>query len=185
MWPNDRAAHTVAKSGFLIGALGSFQGPPLLESPPPATNLAWSAVYNQFFALAVMPPTNVVASELVFRQITLPPVRNETNTLPAAGTTTANLWMFDEGDFKDAAAFANRLKAGQDGLSANLFSRLSDETKRLLSAYATGPVAKPMLQALMSDLSKTLYTPAYAQENRGFYAVLTLRPANSTHLYTN
>src|SRR5262249_55674880 len=116
IWYNGSSPQNVDQSWFANRTLGCFAGPPRAEYRAPASNLVWTAAHNQFFALAVMTPTNATPSELLIRQITLPPVHNETNLVPAAAATSGSVWFFDPGDFKDAAAFVARLKNGQDGL---------------------------------------------------------------------
>src|SRR5205814_7588911 len=100
-----------------------------------------------------------------------------TNAPPAASGTTPSLWLFEDVDFKDAAAFTLRLKAGQDSFSAYLFGRLSDETKRLLSAFPGGQISKELLQSLIHDLSTILPTPTLYQDTRDFFANVTLKAA--------
>jgi len=142
-----------------------------------ASNLVWAAARNQFFALAVMTPTNEPASDLYVHPIALPPAHCETNDPPAASAVTTNLWFFEDVDFKDASGFVSRLKGGQDRLSAYLFSRLSEETKRLLAAYGGGTVPPALLTGLIDDLNKVLPSVNLYQENRDYFGSLTLRPA--------
>src|SRR5438477_4512021 len=142
-----------------------------------ATNLVWAAARNQFFALAVMTPTNAVASDLFVRPVVLPPVHNETNAPPAASAAVTNLWFFDEADFKDAPAFIARLRGGQDRPSAYLFSRLSDETKRIVSSYGGGGLPQSFFKGLIDDLNRVLPTPTFYQDNREFFSALNLKPA--------
>src|SRR5204862_4466391 len=134
-WHNGSGAQNLDQSWFANRTLGCFPGTPRSENRVPATNLVWASVRNQFFTLAVMTPTNAAPSELIVRAITLPPVHNETNALPTASAVIGGVWLLDEPDFKDAASFVARLKSGQDSLSAYLFSRLSEDTKRMLSSY--------------------------------------------------
>jgi YidC/Oxa1 family membrane protein insertase len=172
-WYNGSSSQDVEQRWFANPTLGCFPGTPRPEYRVPATNLVWAALRNQFFALAIMTPTNAPPSELMVREITLPPIHNETNALPQGGAAATKLWLFDEGDFKDPSAFLSRLRGGQDSLSAYFFSHLSDEGKRLVNSYSGGPVPTVVL----GDLNKILSTPALFQENRDYFARLTLKPA--------
>ena len=132
-----------------------------------------------------MTPSNTAASEMILRQITLPPIHNETNAPPAASASAPSLWFFEDVDFKDPGTFAQRLKAGEDSLSVNLFSRLSEETKRLLSSFGGGQIPKPLLQSLINDLNKILPTPTFYQDNPDFFAKVTLKTATRRLLNQN
>ena len=184
-WYNGSGSQDVDQSWFANRTLGCIPGTPRTEYRATATNLVWAAVRNQFFTLAVMTPSNMAPSELIVRQVTLPPAHNETNALPTTSPVVGVFWLFDVADFKDAAAFIARLRGSQDSLSAYLFSRLSDETKRLLSAYPGGAPAQSILEALISDLNKILPTPTLYLDNRDFFARLTLRPATRRLLDQN
>lgn len=169
---NGSSAQNVDQGFFANRTLGCFPGTPRVEYRAPATNLLWAASRNQFFALAVMAPSNMAGSEIIVRETILPPVHDETNAPPAA---SASLWFFDPADFKDAAAFITRLKGGQDSVSAYLFSRLSDETKRLLASYGSGAVPAALMEKLVQDLNRILATPTLYQDNRDFFARVTLK----------
>src|SRR6185369_17187850 len=85
-------SQNVDQGWFANRTLGCIPGTPRAEYRSPATNLVWAAVHNQFFTLAVMPPTNAPAAELIVRQITLPPRHNETNAVPAADALSGRIW---------------------------------------------------------------------------------------------
>ncbi|MBM3881696.1 MAG: LamG domain-containing protein [Verrucomicrobia bacterium] len=58
-------------------------------------------------------------------------------------------------DFKDAPAFAARLKAGSDPVSQFIASRLAPATQSELAAYSgVGSVPGPLLKALVDDLDQ-------------------------------
>jgi len=173
-WYNGSSSQDVDQSWFANRTLGCVPGTPRVEYRAPATNLNWAAVRNQFFTLATIAPTNAAASELIVRQVTLPPVHNETNALPVASATNASLWFFDPADFKNAAAFATRLKNAQDSLSAYLFSHLSEDTRRLVTSENSSSSA--LINALTADLNKILPSPNLYQDNRDYFARLTLKP---------
>ena len=174
-WYNG-SAQDVDQSWFANRTLGCIPGTPRSEYRVPATNLVWAAVHNQFFALAAMPASNTPPSELVVRQITLPPAHNETNAPSAASAVAPSLWLVEEADFKDPAAFVTRLKGAQDSLSAYLFSRFSDETKGLLNSFSGGVMPRPLVLGLNNDLNRLLALPTLYQDNRDYFARLIFKP---------
>jgi len=94
------------------------------------------------------------------------------------------LWFFDPADFKDAAAFATRLKNAQDSLSAYLFSHLSEDAKRLITSESSGP-SKSLLNSLTADLNKILPSPTLYGDNRDYFSRLTLNPGTRRLLDQN
>jgi len=73
MWSDGGATHDTPKTWFDNASFMSCvtgPKPPRTEYRGGASNLVWAAAHNQFFALAAIPPTNVV--ELVARSVTLP-----------------------------------------------------------------------------------------------------------------
>ena len=185
MWYNGSSSQNVDQSWFANRTLGCFAGTPRAEYRAIATNLVWTASHNQFFTLAVMTPTNSVPGELIIRQITLPPLHNETNASPATHPSAETLWLFEEADFKDAPGFANRLKSAPDSLSAYLAGRLSDETRRLLGGYQGGEIPKALLHGLVVDLNSILQNTWISQDNRDYFARLTLKPTTRRLLEQN
>jgi len=185
MWYNGSSSQDVDQSWFANRTLGCFAGTPRTEYRVPATNLVWTAAHNQFFTLAIMTPTNVASAELLIRQITLPPVHNETNTVPASSLISGSVWLFDPADFEDPAGFVTRLKNPQDSLSLYLASRLSDDTRRLLNSYAGGERPEALLRGIIEGLNKVLPSPSLYRDNADYFARLTLKPATRRLLEQN
>lgn len=176
-WFNGKGAEHVTTTWFLNKTLGCFPGTPREQYMAGNSNVHWAAVHNQFFALAVMPPTNVVASHVITRQITLPPLRANTNARPTIGTNNVgNIWLFAEADFADVPALASKLRSGQDALATQLQQRLSPETQRLVSSYpGSGALPQPLLTALIADLNKVLQGPSLYLSNKDYFVRLQLK----------
>lgn len=76
MWSDgDKSHDTVGPSYFSTRGFACMPKTPPAEYRAGATNIAWAAVHNQFFALAVMPQEH--ASDIVMRQVNLPAATNE------------------------------------------------------------------------------------------------------------
>jgi YidC/Oxa1 family membrane protein insertase len=77
IWSDGNKAHdTVGSSYFSSRGFGCMPRIPPTEYRVGETNVAWAAVHNQFFALAVVPQTNATA--VVMRKVDLPQLEGET-----------------------------------------------------------------------------------------------------------
>jgi YidC/Oxa1 family membrane protein insertase len=170
-WHNGRSAEHVGPSWFANRTLGCFPGTPRYEYAQGQTNVGWAAVHNQFFALAVMPPTNVAGLQAVVRETPLPPVRAGTPAPTPGGKPAAGSdWLLAASDLTDAAALALKLRAAQEGLGRYFYDRLSTETKAALSQFnGSREVPEPLIKALVTDLNRVLEGASLYQENRDYY----------------
>jgi YidC/Oxa1 family membrane protein insertase len=157
-WHIGKGADHVGQPWFQNRTLGCLPGTPREQFRGGQTNVGWATVHNQFFALAVMPPTNVVADGIIARQITLPPLASRTNGANgAAAGVPGREWLFSEADLLNAGALAFRLKNPHDSLTRFLADQLSAETKKLLAdAGDLRSLPRPLLEALLTDLNKVL-----------------------------
>ncbi len=169
-WYNGRSSDNVTPSWFANRTLGCFPGTPREQYSAGQNNVNWTAVHNQFFALAVMPPTNVMANQLIVRPITLPPIRTTPPTA-ADAQVAGRAWLLREDDISDASALAVRLRNAPDSLADYLKKQLSPETQRLLSENGgAGSVPQPLLKGLVDDLNKVLRGPSLYEANRGYFS---------------
>jgi YidC/Oxa1 family membrane protein insertase len=103
MNPDDRGVYYIGlmwsdgdKKNEVIGsAQFSSRGFMCMPRTPPAeyregqTNVAWAAVHNQFFALAVVPSEH--ASQVVLQKVDLPPLKDEATPMYSSNGYTAAL----------------------------------------------------------------------------------------------
>ena len=71
-WYDGSKAHWISDPWFANKTLGCFPGTPRAEYLAGSSNVVWAAVHNQFFAMAVIAPTNAFAPQIVARRIDLP-----------------------------------------------------------------------------------------------------------------
>lgn len=74
-WYNGKKAEKIDLGWFANKTLGCFPGTPRTQFEGGLSNVVWSAVNNQFFALAVVP--REAAPKIISRQIPLPPPGKE------------------------------------------------------------------------------------------------------------
>jgi YidC/Oxa1 family membrane protein insertase len=74
-WFDGQRDYKESQTWFANPTLGCacLPGTPRSQYVNGASNIAWTAVHNQFFTLAVMPPTNAQPERLVVDRIDLPP----------------------------------------------------------------------------------------------------------------
>ncbi|MHB8519583.1 MAG: membrane protein insertase YidC [Limisphaerales bacterium] len=70
-WYNGTKAEHIGESWFQNRSFGCVPGTPRTTYLAGANNVAWAAVHNQFFVMAVVPETN--APRVIARQVDLPP----------------------------------------------------------------------------------------------------------------
>jgi YidC/Oxa1 family membrane protein insertase len=71
IWYNGTKSADIGASWFANRTLGCFPGTPRTEFEDGASNVVWTAVHNQYFALAAMP--SQAAPGIIIRNIKLPP----------------------------------------------------------------------------------------------------------------
>lgn len=71
MWHNGKKMESVGESHYANRILGCFPGTPREEYTGGQSNIAWTASYNRFFTLAVIPTNS--PQKLVYTKVTLPP----------------------------------------------------------------------------------------------------------------
>ena len=72
-WFDGAKVQSVSEPWFANRTLGCFAGTPRTEYLAGNSNVLWAAVYNRFFTMIVVPPTNAPGPEVVVRRIHLPP----------------------------------------------------------------------------------------------------------------
>ena len=86
-WFDGAKVQSVSEPWFANRTLGCFAGTPRTEYLAGHSNVLWAAVYNRFFTMIVVPPTNAPGPEVVVRRVHLPPPgADEIETNPKAIT---------------------------------------------------------------------------------------------------
>ncbi len=80
MWYNGSKPVSVTEPYFANRRFGCLPGTPRSSYAAGQTNVVWGAVYNRFFTMMAIPPTNAPAPMLVARRILLPPPTPEERT---------------------------------------------------------------------------------------------------------
>jgi len=86
-WYDGAKTQPISGAWFANRTLGCFPGTPRTEYRGGNSNVVWAAVYNRFFTMIAIPPTNAPAPQVVARRIHLnAPDPDEVATNPKAIT---------------------------------------------------------------------------------------------------
>ncbi len=170
-WYDGKAAHQVQAGWFANRTLGCFPGTPRHQFTGGKDNVEWVAVHNQFFALAAIAPTNMPATEVIVREVYLPPLREPTNALAATERSlNGRDWLFAAEDFSNLGGLAFALQSSTDSLSQYVYQHLSADTRaQLKNVVDFRSLSEPMQQALVADLNDVLHGPSIYQANQDYF----------------
>ncbi|MBN2505187.1 MAG: membrane protein insertase YidC [Verrucomicrobia bacterium] len=171
-WYDGRGADHVQAGWFANRTLGCFPGTPREVFTGGENNVGWVAVHNQFFALAVIAPTQDPASQVIAREIPLPPLVEPADAAGPGGLEAQGQgWLFGPDDFRDLGGLALKLGSSADALSLHLSRQLSEPTRaQLPSAGQSRVVSEAFREVFIADLNRILQGPSLYEANRDHFS---------------